>query len=226
MAVPVIVIVNVDEPGILEAELVNVAAALTRQVQEHFAPNWNASASVRAATATTPPLPGEWRAELRKVPTIDGALGFHDRQPDGTPVLYVFPELCAQDKSSWSSCLSHEVLEALADPGLNAAVQDKSGKFWAVEVCDQVEQDTYRIDGIEVSNFNLRANFAPTGAPGEKFDHLGLQKIAGEVRPGGYSQWFDPTKGWQQTSPASLYRRVLGALGFSRGARRGAGGRS
>ena len=70
---------------------------------------------MRAATAEHPPAPTEWRLELRKVPTIDGALGFHDTTPTGNPILYVFPELCAQDGMTWSSCASHEIIEARAD---------------------------------------------------------------------------------------------------------------
>lgn len=218
-----IVIVNVDEQAtITDAEIANVAAALTRQVQEHIAPNWNVTATVRAATAASPALPGEWRAELRKVPTIEGALGFHDRQPDGTPIIYVFPELCVQDGSSWSSCLSHEVVEALVDPYLKTAAQDDTGKFYAVEAADQVEQDTYRIDGIEVSNFNTYENFYPMNTPGEVYDYLKLQTKPLEVRPGGYAQWYDPAKGWTQVlaDKLSIYRTTMNLLGLSRGARR------
>jgi len=216
---PSIVIVDIDA-GIDPAEVARTAAALTRQVLEHFAPAWGVLAAVRAATASAPARAGEWRLELRKVPTIDGALGYHDEQPDGTPILYVFPELCAQDGDAWSSCASHEILEALADPLLRRCVQLPDGRIAALEVCDQCEAQSYEIDGVAVSDFNLPSNFEPSGAASETFDYLGLQKSAFEVLEGGYAQVYDPSKGWTQLGAQRSYRTKVRELGLGRGNRR------
>lgn len=221
---PSIVIVDIDS-GTHPDEMLKVANALTAQVMNHFAPAWGVMASVRVATAQLPPGPGEWRLELHKTPTIQDAYGYHDRQLDGTPILYVFPELCAASNVSWSSCASHEVLEALADPYLRRCIQADDGTIWDCEACDRVESETYTIGGVEVSNFNTPACFEPPqDRDGVKYDHLGNSTKPNEVRPGGYAQRFDLTKGWTMAGQMRPHRQALADLGLGRVMRRAAKG--
>jgi len=216
---PSIAIVDVD-CGIPLGDIQEIAAALQRQVREDFAPWWGAG-ELAVVHGVTISVAGEWRLELRKVPTIEGALGYHDETEDGCPILYVFPELCLEDGSEWSSCASHEILEALADPYLRRLVQLDDGRIAALEACDQVEADTYKIDGVTVSNFNLPTNFEPPkDLEGVTFDYLGLQTKPFEVRPGGYAQVYDAIKGWTQLGEQRSYRRRVAELGLSRGVRR------
>lgn len=221
---PSIAIVDVDS-GVPIDEIQKVAAALQRQVREHFAPAWGIGdlAIVHGVLSVAPRNvgPDEWRLELRKVPTIDGALGYHDETADGMPLLYVFPELCAQDGTTWSSCASHEILEALADPYLRRLVQLNDGRIAALEACDQVEALSYEIDGVQVSNFNTPANFEPPkNLAGVTFDYLGKQTAPFQVLDGGYAQVLDPTRGWVQLGTSRSYRRRVAELGLSRGVRR------
>lgn len=216
---PRITIVDIDS-GVPLAEIQRTAAALQHQVREHFSPEWGIGAEA-IVTGAVSSAPGEWRMELRKVPTLDGALGYHDETDDGQPILYVFPEACSGDGSAWSSCASHEALEALADPWLRRLVQLSDGHIAALEVCDQVESDSYLIDGIQVSNFNTPENFEPPkNLTGVKFDYLGLQTKPFEIRPGGYAQVL--VNGvWKQLGEKLAYRRVVSDLGLvSRGSRR------
>lgn len=215
---PAIAIVNVDT-DVSDGEILKVAAALTRQCLEHYAPAWGSIATVRLG----PPKPGEWRLELRKVPTLKDALGYHDQQSDGTPILYVFPDLCHQFGTSWSSCASHEILEALADPYLRRCVQADDGTIWCSEIADAVEADSYTIDGVEVSNFCLPAWFEPPKGPA-KYDYLGRCLKPYEIRPGGYGQTWEAGKGWIQRGEMRPVRRTLRELGLSRGIRRAAKG--
>ena len=220
MLAPSIVIVDVDA-HLDHAEVVRAAAALTRQCLEHFALAWGVMASVRAASPNDPPRPTEWRLELRTVPTMQDALGCHDETDDGIPILYVFPALCVADGTTWTSCASHEILEALADPLLRRCIQADDGSIVDAEVCDRVEADTYKIDGVEVSNFNTPACFEPPKKrDGVDYDYLGLSKHPNEVRPGGYMQKFDPKAGWVQVGEMRSYRAKLHDLGLSRGAKR------
>ena len=54
-------------------------------------------------------------------------------------------------------------------------------------MCDAVEEDTFLVDGIEMSNFLHPAWFEPfKHPPGTKFDHLGLLKKPFTLRKGGY----------------------------------------
>lgn len=214
-----IVIKNVDTDVAL-AEIQKVAAALQRQVLEHFGPPWNIEAVIRAETASDLARPEEWVMELRKVPTIEGALGFHDTTDTGLPRLFVFPELDAQDGIAWSTTASHEVIEALADPLLRRGSQDDDGVWWAEEPGDAVENDSYAIDGVLVSNFTLPEwSEPPANREGVQYDYLGLCTQPWEIRPGGYGQKWDGSQ-WVQVGLMRRGRATLHELGLGRGARR------
>lgn len=209
--------VDVDS-GVGASSLAHAAAALHRQVIEHYAPRWGAMAEIRAAIAGgAQPRPHEWRLELRRVPIVDGALGYHDETEFGVPTLYVFPELCEQDGTSWTSCASHEILEALTDPLLNFCAQSPlDGRVYALEVCDAVETDIYKIDGVEVSNFVTPEYFSPPKhLAGVVLDHMQLLKAPYEIRPGGYMQYLD-RHGWHQLGARRPYRSRVAEIGLHR----------
>lgn len=217
-------IVIVDADGLTPyPERKRAAAALTLQVLRDFAPRWGTFASVRAAGPTTPPRLGEWHLELRAVPDVDDALGYHDDARDGTPGLLVFPELCEQDGTSWTSCASHEILETLADPFLRRCAQAPDGAIWALEVCDAPEAYSYQIDGVEVSDFCTPEWFEPPAdLRGAEFDHLGHCSRPFQILAGGYGQTYTPDGGWEQHVLGEMrgYRTALADLGLARGARR------
>ena len=212
--------------GLGLAERQKVAAALQRQLREHFAPAWDglcSDATVRAATPDALVADDEIDCRLQKTPTQDGALGFHDRSPAGLPIIYIFAALCKAYGEEWSKCLSHELVECAADPYLQKCVQMENGDIQDFEVADRVEADSYQIDGVTVSNFNTKNCFEPPkNTVGLAFDFLRLSTRPNEVRPGGYSQTFVSGKGWKQNSPSSAYRTALSKAGVSRGARRAA----
>ncbi len=216
-----IVIVNVDT-DVTDQDITRGAAALQRQVLEHFFPRWGVPATVRAAAASGAPGPDDWVLQLRRTPTLDGALGVHQVTLDNRPALFDFPVLDAQDGVPWTVTASHEVLETLADPWLRRGVQDDDGVWWAVEICDAVEADTYEIDGVRVSNFCLPAWGEPRGIrPGVTYDHMGLCTRPWEVRAGGYAQRFEPATGtWNQVGQMRPAKRTLHGLGLGRTARR------
>lgn len=212
------VVVDVDAK-VDPQEVVAYAHAQQRQLLEHWTLYHEGLGLVRSATAH-PVQAGEVEVQLLDKPTMDGAIGYHDRKEDGAPIIYVFVGLAKQLGDKWTSVAAHEVLEVMGDPDLNLTVQMDDG-FWDHEVCDRVEQDSYVIDGVALSNFNTPACFAPPAKlDGVKFDHLGLSKKPNEVRPGGYAQHFDSSKGWQQVGEMSAYRQAMSDLGLSRGARR------
>jgi hypothetical protein len=54
-------------------------------------------------------------------------------------------------------------------------------------MCDAVENDTFPVDGIQMSNFLHPSWFEPfEHPPGTKFDHLGLLKKPFSMTKGGY----------------------------------------
>ena len=226
MNIPSICLVEVDSGA---TGLDVIAAALTKQFTTDFPSYWNVAGTFRAATAAKPLLDSEWAFYLHNLPSSTdptGALAYHYRTPAGLPAGNIFAGLCAQYGDPLPPTIGHEGAEALADPYLHRSVQDGKGTFWALEVCDAVEGDTYDIDGIPMTNFCTPAWFEPpaAGATGTQFDMMGLCSSAFQVRPnGGYAQPWDPTKGWTTVGTMRPYRAHLARLGLARGSRRAPG---
>lgn len=210
------------DTGFDAGQLKKIAAAVTYQVQRHFALpppyGYGISATITAKTASEV-LPDEWVVGLFQHPDQPGAFGYHDQTPGGQPLAKVFPSL-ETDSSLVSVTISHEVLELLADPNTARVAISWDGKFWLYEVADAVEQDIYLINGIKVSNFVLPPYFEPVPQwQGIKLDWLGLVKTPLEIRPGGYGQYFDD-KAWKQvtheSTPVRDYRKNLADLAQKR----------
>lgn len=216
----------VDETGQDRAWLARIATALTKQTQFDFdlppPIGYGITAVVRLAQNRADVKPGEWTAAILPKPDQAGALGYHDHDPAGNPLIKIFPSVMTDVKKELSVTLSHEVLETLGDATCNTIIQAPDGKLWAAEICDAVEQDQYLIDGIQVSNFITWGWFG--GLKTTRYDFMGLCRKPYEVRPGGYSQFLDPKRGWQQilNGQRSPYRDALARQAAGRGAARAA----
>jgi hypothetical protein len=194
------------------AALAKIAAAVQQQTLEDFSlpppKGWGLCASIRVARDAADIKPNEWVIGLFTTADQPGALGYHDKTPAGLPLIKVFPLL---DPGNLSVTISHEVLEALADPLICLVASGPDGKFWALEVCDSPEAYSYDKLGVRVSDFVTPLFFSGDG-PG-KLDHMGLIKKPLEILPGGYGQWFDSVTGWHQVEHAQqaprAYRRAV-----------------
>ena len=206
-------IVDFGGTGVDPHSLPPMAAALTKQAQQHFALpppyGYGVGATIRAASSPHDVQPDEWVIGLLQKSDQPGALGYHDQTPAGQPFIRVFPLLDAQDGAELSVTVSHEVCEALADPNGARCSQWSDGKIWAYEVGDAVEAYSYVIDGVKVSNFCLPPFFEPvTARTGLRLDWMGLCKQPLQILPGGYGQWFEPGAGWQMVQHAQQAPRA------------------
>lgn len=209
-----------------ETALAAYAAAQQRQLREHYASCYDGDGVgdvVRVFVRGGALADGEVAILLHAaVPPEagEGALGVHDRDARGVPIIHVYLDLAAKFGDAWQSIASHEVLETRADPRLHACIELDNGEIWDREICDRVEADAYDIDGVPMSNFNTPECFEPAGVEGEKYDWMKLSTRPNEVRPGGYAQLFDPEHGWSQVGAMRGYRGELAAAKLSRGTRR------
>jgi hypothetical protein len=113
-------------------------------VTRDFAPKWGITCKVQKATSIPK---GAWAIVILDDPDEPNAAGYHDLTPDGLPLSKVF--VAAGDVSVTAS---HELLEMLVDPAINCGCQQADQKTWvALEVCDAVEETTYKIDGVTAS---------------------------------------------------------------------------
>jgi hypothetical protein len=179
--------------------------AIQKQVSNHFKPEWGLGARLKPVAL---PL-GRKRAPIQKNadailylgdsssdPTIGvkDAYGYHAANNKGVPYGFVYLDICASSNEAWTCTLSHEVLELLGDPDAVLTVTGPSPKnasatvYYDLEMCDPTQGDTYKIDGIEVSNFVGRHYFGMSGGSG-RTNHLNLRLRPFGVRPGGYLQY-------------------------------------
>jgi hypothetical protein len=132
---------------------------------------------------------------------LDRVLGFHDITPDG-PYGRIFTNPVLDNGGSAlgdrgdpslsvSAVLSHELLEWWYDPTCNFWA-DRGRSSIALELCDPVEADWYRIDGVAVSNYVLPAWFDPLNKTGP-WDFLGKLHGPFTMTRGGY--WIEMADG-------------------------------
>ena len=97
--------------------------ALQHQANYHFAPFWHAEARLFYFPKDQKPPAGMWRAEIRD-DTVDAAFGEHATDPEhDVPDLVVGAAADIEAGIEWTVTFSHELLECLADPWINACAQ-------------------------------------------------------------------------------------------------------
>ncbi|CUU58068.1 hypothetical protein Ga0074812_11698 [Parafrankia irregularis] len=182
---------NVEFDNLRHHQVMEVTAALQKQVTRDFAPIWGVSATVDAfAKLSDVPL-GYWPVLL--VEDVRGAAGVH-LDEDGQPFSLV------EVGSSWSLTASHEVLEMLADPFGNRLVAGQSpvasqGRVqFLVEIADPSEDIrwSYTVNDIVVSDFYTSRYFDPVAASGVQYSFTGAITEPRQVREGGYLSWHNP----------------------------------
>lgn len=147
--------------------------------------------------------------ELHDHSDQQGALGYHDFSAN-VPLSKVFIKDCEADGVSWSSVVSHELLEMLVDPeGVLAALDYKTGRFYAFEICDPVQGQSYKLgDGnIEVSNFVYPSWYSRDAlAPYDQLRKLPAPFTL-EADRQGYDSILDVshTQGWKQITARSRW---------------------
>ena len=217
-------VINHTAGLISDSDLQTAIRAINRQVVEDFAPHWGMSASLRLEGHTGPAVHVAPEPDIQHAIDMRGdaviyiwhptdvrvALGYHALNFLGIPYGFVFPEVAAAVGEAWTTTLSHEVMEMIADPEVNRLVigphpaDPRQIVFHWYEMCDAVQTQTYEIDGVPVSNFVLPLYFTNSEELGSRNDFLnrhdvgaGLQSFG--VSPGGYVGFVNPMTGQHDT---------------------------
>lgn len=172
--------------GVVDA----IAAALTIQLERDFAPIWGLE---------PPVVTVEGRGEPIYVfdSSADGDYGSFTTGRGGRPYAHVYAKPSFDQKCDWltgtdsiSASISHEALEMLADPSANTFHFNASRLMWGHDVCDPVQEITYRIRAgnelVTVSDFVTPAYFNPYGA-GAPYDLRKQVTTPFEILRGGYA---------------------------------------
>lgn len=168
----------------LGAPFDKLTAALQACYDQYFLPVWGYPVHLYN---TDEAKPSDWQLIYFDNADQAGALGYHDLTQDGQPISKIFVKTTIDDKQQVSVTACHELFEMAIDPVANLWAQASNGTEYAYEVCDPVEEDTFEVNGIAMSNFVHPAWFEPfKHPPGTKFDHLGLLKAPYAMTKGGY----------------------------------------
>jgi hypothetical protein len=184
-----------DTPALPVGDLLDVSAALQKQVARDFAPIWGVTATVSPFEAIEAVPLGYCRV-LVVDDTHRADPGVHETA-DGKPFALV------TYREDWDTLASHEVLEMLADPTLNRRVAGDSpdpqqGRVeFLVEVCDpcQAPEFGYAVNGRWMSDFYTPAYFDPVPASGVRYSFHGSITAPRQVLRGGYLAWRVPETG-------------------------------
>jgi hypothetical protein len=177
-----------DGAKLSAAVLSHIAEAVQNQVDQEFATEWGAKATIRAGTENDI-QPDEWAyGFVKSLPDEPTASAYHDINKKGVPFALCAVSTCDNllGANGVSVDASHEILETAGDEGANQFAYDNKSLLHAVEMCDAVEMQSYPKtckDGtvVQVSNWLLRAWFAP-GAAGP-YDYMSSAKLPGAVAP-------------------------------------------
>jgi hypothetical protein len=161
-----------------------LTAALQKCYDNYFLPVWGYPLKLYNTAAAQP---SDWQLVYFDDADQAGALGYHELTKDGQPVSKIFVKTtqAAGEEVSVTAC--HELFEMAIDPIANLWAEATDGTEYAYEMSDAVEEDTFPVNGIKMSNFLHPSWFEPfKHPPGTKFDHLGLLKKPFSMTKGGY----------------------------------------
>lgn len=173
-----------------QAEVEAAVNACDAQLVEDFCPAWGLLPIRAVYFATAKEIPaGMPTIVIADVCDDADALAYHTEQSDGRITGLVGAKTCLDNGETWTSALSHEVLETARDPFVNDWVQapGHGGKrLIAAEVCDPVQDQGYKKNGVDVSSFVLPAWFDDMVPAGSRLDWLGTLTAPFTRTGGGY----------------------------------------
>jgi hypothetical protein len=189
-------------------------AAMQVFVDEHVAPVWGTRAKLVRSKGF---VPGKWAMVFLDDADHAHSLAYHDLTPDGFPQAKVFVKTTLRNKKLVSVSASHELVEMLVDPSINMVTMRPGSKLvYGYESADPVEELTFRVDRIPMTNFVYPAYFEAFHKPGSvRFDHLDKINKPFEIHPGGYLGVYKNGKWTQIFGSAAKKKR------FAREDRRG-----
>ena len=159
--------------------------ALQKYVDEHVAPVWGTPAKLIKADGF---VRGCWAMVFLNHADHPHSLGYHDLTPEGYPQSKVFVTTTKHNKRVLSVVASHELVEMLVDPSINhVTMKPRSKLVYGYEAADPVEDLSFRVNGIPMTNFVYPTYFETFHKPRSvQFDHLNKVKRPFHLLAGGY----------------------------------------
>jgi len=182
-------------------------AAMQVFVDKYVVPVWNTPAKL---VKTTGYRKNAWAMVFLDDADQDGALAYHDLTPDGMPQSKVFVKTTIDNGDLVSVSASHELVEMLVDPAINMMTTGPDPRAtYAYESADPVEALSFKVNGIEMTDFVFPAyfeDFHPKGSV--RFDQMQKVKKPFEILAGGYQIVFKNGK-WSQVFASERKKKAF-----------------
>ena len=196
-------------------DLLQVAAAVQKQVTRDFTPLWGIAATVDAFEDLAS-VPSDYRpvvlfGDVNELPSrLESLLGEQPAQAlidalesDQVAGIHLTantrqPFSLASVAGAWTVTVSHETLEMLADPYGNRLVAaahplDRARRVcYLLEVCDPCLSTYYTVNGVPVSDFYTPRYFDPVRIQSVRYSFTGAIEYPLNILEGGYLSWIDP----------------------------------
>src|SRR6266699_5116701 len=145
-------------------------AAMQVFVDRYIAPVWGTPAKLVRSKGF---VKGAWAMVFLDDADQPGALAYHDLTPEGLPQSKVFVKTTIENGDLVSVSASHELVEMLVDPAINMMTTGPDPRtMYAYESADPVEEVTFKVNGVDMSDFVYPAYFEVFRAAGSaQFDH-------------------------------------------------------
>ncbi|WP_187437380.1 hypothetical protein [Bradyrhizobium rifense] len=174
--------INYARKMIKDREMSQLTAALQKCYDKHFLPVWGYPVDLYV---TRKPKATDWQLVYFDDALHKNMLGRHELTHRGQPISKIFVKALGEEPVSVAA--SHELFEMVLDPMANLWADQNRNTQYAYEVCDAVEEDSFDVDGLPMSNFVYPSWFEPFKHPrGTKFDHKGTLKAPFSMTEGGY----------------------------------------
>lgn len=188
-----------------DSQISPIISAIQKQINEDFSPIWE----LESIELNFVKIPSNisWQIVILDNSDQAGALGYHELTADGLPLAKIFAKDDIQYNLSVSVTTSHETLEMLIDPWACIASQNQDdGAFYAYEVCDAVEDDSfaYKIDDILVSDFVTPDWFISGKGPDTQFSFKNNVHSAFTLAKGGYIAKCPSNGQWTQITDEKI----------------------
>jgi hypothetical protein len=159
--------------------------AMQEYVDKFVAPVWGTPAKL---VKTKGFQSGAWAMVFLDDADQPGALAYHDLTPDGLPISKVFVKTTLDDGQLVSVSASHELVEMLVDPAINMMTTGPDPKLtYAYESADPVEESSFAVNGIQMSDFVYPAYFEVFRKPKSvQFDQMKQVTKPFQILKGGY----------------------------------------
>ena len=171
----------------LGVDLNELIATLQIYVDKFVAPVWGTPARLVKSTGF---VKGAWAMVFLDGVRSEDALGYHDLTPDGLPFAKVYVKATLANNDLVSTCASHELVEMLVDPAANMMTTGPDSRtMYAYEAADPVEEVSFKVNGIPMSDFVYPTYFETFHKRGSvQFDHCKTIDRPFQLHDGGYQQ--------------------------------------